>query len=118
MAANPSGRADASPLGPRGSYREYADPPGKVPWLDGERVYRHASRMKKLFVLLVIAAAACSKPAEKEATVKKEEVKIPTTTAEAVTGQTPEQMGEEAAKGAAAAQAGLDEKGAAMDADR
>lgn len=70
--------------------------------------------MKKLCFLLVFAAAACSKPQEKEATVKKEEMKIPTTTAEAVTGQTPEQMVEEAAKVAAAAQANLDEKGAGM----
>jgi hypothetical protein len=74
--------------------------------------------MKKLFLLLVFAAAACSKPQEKEATVKKEEVRIPTTTAEAVTGQTPEQMVEQAAKVAAAAQAGLDEKKAGMETER
>ena len=70
--------------------------------------------MKKLFLFLVVAAAACSKPAEKEATVKKEELKIPRTTQEAATGQTPEESVAEAAKVAAAAQANLDEKGEGM----
>lgn len=68
--------------------------------------------------MLVLLLAACSKPREEEATVKKDELKIPTTTAEAVTGQTPEQMAEEAKTVAAAAQAGLDEKEAGMEADR
>lgn len=70
--------------------------------------------MKKLPILVLLAVAACSKPQEKEATVKKEEMKVPTTTAEAVTGQTPEQMVAEAGKAAAAAQANLDEKGAGL----
>lgn len=70
--------------------------------------------MKKLTALALLVAAACSKPQEKEATVKKEEMRVPTTAAEAVTGQTPEQMVEEAGKVAAAAQANLDEKGAGM----
>lgn len=71
------------------------------------------SGMKRLLCLVVLAAA-CSKPAEKEATVKKEEMKIPRTTQEAATGQTPEESVAEAAKVAAAAQANLDEKGAGM----
>lgn len=70
--------------------------------------------MNKTIIFLLLFAAACSKPQEKEATVKKEEIKIPTTTAEAVTGQAPAEMVAEAKKVAAAAQAGLDEKGAGM----
>lgn len=73
--------------------------------------------MKKLFFLLVFVAAACNKPQEKEATVKKEEIRIPTTTAEAVTGQTPAESLEAAKKVAAAAQANLDEKAEGMEKD-
>ncbi|TPW21666.1 MAG: hypothetical protein FD126_457 [Elusimicrobia bacterium] len=70
----------------------------------------------KRILWLVVLAAACSKPPE-EATVKKEEMKIPRTTAEAATGQTPEESVAEAAKVAAAAQANLDEKGEGMQKD-
>jgi hypothetical protein len=74
--------------------------------------------MKKLFILLVFAAAACSKPQEKEATVKKEELAIPRTTQEAVTGQTPAESVAQAQKVAAEAQANLDEKGEGMEKDQ
>lgn len=72
--------------------------------------------MKRLLCLVVLAAA-CSKPAEKETTGKKEEFKIPMTSQEAVTGQTPKQSVAAAAKVAAQAQANLDEKGAGMGKD-
>lgn len=70
--------------------------------------------MKKLLFLLVFAAAACNKPQEKEATVKKEALTIPRTTQEAATGQTPEESVAEAQKVAAAAQANLNEKAEGM----
>lgn len=73
--------------------------------------------MKKLFFLLVFAAAACNKPQEKEATVKKEALAIPLTTQQAATGQTPAESVAEAAKVAAAAQANLDEKKEGMETD-
>lgn len=72
--------------------------------------------MKRLLCLVVLAAA-CSKPAGKEATVKKEEVKLPMTSQEAATGQAPAESVAAAAKVAAQAQANLDEKGAGMETD-
>ncbi|TBR17422.1 hypothetical protein EPO15_16955 [bacterium] len=73
----------------------------------------------RILLVSIFLFAACSKPQEKEATVKQEPAKVPAavTTAGAVTGQTPEQMVEEAKKVAEAAQANLDEKGAGMTKD-
>lgn len=73
--------------------------------------------MKKLFLLLLFAAS-CSKPQGKESAVKKEEMRVPTTTAGAVTGQTPEQMVDQAKQAAEAANANSGEKAAAMETDQ
>lgn len=82
--------------------------------MTGRRFWGTLAGMKRLLCLVVLAAA-CSKPVEKEATVKEEEMKIPRTTQEAATGQTLEESVAAAAKVAAAAQANLDEKGEGME---
>lgn len=73
--------------------------------------------MKRL-AFVVVLAPACSKPQEKEATVKKEAPAFPTTTAGAVTGQTPGQMVDQAKQVAETTNANSAEKAAAMETDQ
>lgn len=78
--------------------------------------------MERILVF-VLLAAACQKAPQKAETVKAEEPKaaapaLPTMTAEAVTGQTPGQMVDQAKQVAETANANSAEKAAAMEADQ
>jgi hypothetical protein len=75
--------------------------------------------MKHTLALAILVLAACSKPQEKEATVKEEAPKAGAsmTSAGLVTGESPAEMVEKAKKVAASAQANLDEKGAGLEKD-
>lgn len=92
--------------------------------LTEKRCARTLAGMKRIPIyLLLLASAACQKPAQKDETVKTEEPKaaapvLPTTTAEAVTGQTPGQMVDQAKQVAETANANSAEKTADMETDQ
>lgn len=90
--------------------------------MTAKRFTRTLAGMKRILVF-VLLAAACQKPPQRDETVKAEEPKaaapaLPTTTVGAVTGQTPEQMVDQAKQVAEAANANSAEKTADMETDQ